>query len=64
MQEGWHYELEDPHKPMSFKGVVFNEMKGAYSQPDNVLGEHIQHSLFPDNAYRHDSAATRTSSPT
>jgi presequence protease len=55
MQEGWHYELEDPNKPMTFKGVVFNEMKGAYSQPDNILSDHIESSLFPDNAYRHDS---------
>lgn len=55
MQEGWHYELEDPQQPISYKGVVFNEMKGAYSDPDSVLGEQIQYSLFPDNEYRHDS---------
>jgi presequence protease len=55
MQEGWHYELDDPTKPMTYKGVVFNEMKGAYSQPENILGDHIESSLFPDNAYRHDS---------
>ncbi len=54
MQEGWHYEMEDPKSPMTYKGVVFNEMKGAYSEPDNVLGEQIQHSLFPDNAYKYD----------
>ncbi len=55
MQEGWHYELDDPANPLAFKGVVFNEMKGAYSQPDNVLGEAIQHALFPDTIYAHDS---------
>ncbi len=36
-QEGWHYELEDVNEPLVYKGVVFNEMKGAYSSPDNVL---------------------------
>jgi hypothetical protein len=37
-QEGWHYELNDPSEDITYKGVVFNEMKGVYSQPDNVLG--------------------------
>jgi Zn-dependent M16 (insulinase) family peptidase len=54
-QEGWHYELETPDQPLSFKGVVFNEMKGAYSSPDNLLGRFTQQSLFPDNAYGVDS---------
>lgn len=55
MQEGWHYELENAQAPMSYKGVVFNEMKGAYSDPESVLGEQIQHALFPDNTYQYDS---------
>ncbi|WP_169237491.1 insulinase family protein [Candidatus Roseilinea sp. NK_OTU-006] len=55
MQEGWHYELEEPNQPLQFKGVVFNEMKGAYSSPDNVLARTIQHTLFPDTVYRFDS---------
>ncbi len=55
MQEGWHYELEDPSQPLQFKGVVFNEMKGAYSSPDNVLNRTIQHTLFPDTVYGLDS---------
>jgi hypothetical protein len=38
LQEGWHYELNNPSEDITFKGVVFNEMKGVYSQPDNVLG--------------------------
>jgi Zn-dependent M16 (insulinase) family peptidase len=54
-QEGWHYELNDPNEPLTIKGVVFNEMKGAYSSPENLLGRSIQHSLFPDNAYGVDS---------
>jgi presequence protease len=54
-QEGWHFELEEKQAEMVFKGVVFNEMKGAYSSPDNVLSEYSLQSLFPDNAYGLDS---------
>ncbi|XP_039127207.1 presequence protease 1, chloroplastic/mitochondrial-like [Dioscorea cayenensis subsp. rotundata] len=54
-QEGWHYELNDPSEEVSFKGVVFNEMKGVYSQPDNILGRASQQALFPDNTYGVDS---------
>ena len=54
-QEGWHYELESLDAPLTFKGVVYNEMKGAYSSPDNVLYRYASRSLFPDNAYGFDS---------
>jgi presequence protease len=54
-QEGWHLELDDPEGALIYKGVVFNEMKGAYSSPDNVLSESSQQSLFPDNTYGLDS---------
>ncbi|OQY43151.1 MAG: peptidase M16 [Desulfobacteraceae bacterium 4572_87] len=54
-QEGWHYELEKNEAEMVFKGVVFNEMKGAYSSPDSLLSEYSLQSLFPDNAYGLDS---------
>ncbi|KAL9238159.1 hypothetical protein vseg_012625 [Gypsophila vaccaria] len=54
-QEGWHYELDHPSQDISFKGVVFNEMKGVYSQPDSVLARTIQQALFPDNTYSVDS---------
>ncbi|TMW94976.1 hypothetical protein EJD97_009557 [Solanum chilense] len=54
-QEGWHYELNDPSDEITFKGVVFNEMKGVYSQPDNLLGRTSQQALFPDNTYGVDS---------
>lgn len=54
-QEGWHFELEDLSGPLKYKGVVFNEMKGAYSSPDSILAEVSQHSLFPDNTYGLDS---------
>ncbi|MGE4290919.1 MAG: insulinase family protein [Desulfovibrio sp.] len=54
-QEGWHYEQDGPGMPLSYKGVVFNEMKGAYSSPDNLLHELSQSALFPDTAYGLDS---------
>nr|WP_321513252.1 insulinase family protein [uncultured Pseudodesulfovibrio sp.] len=54
-QEGWHYELEGKDRDMTYKGVVFNEMKGAYSSPDSLLYEHSQQSLFPDITYGLDS---------
>ncbi len=54
-QEGWHLELDDPEGPLIFKGVVYNEMKGAYSSPDSVLLERSQQSLFPDSTYGLDS---------
>ena len=54
-QEGWHYELEKREHPIIYKGVVFNEMKGAYSSPDNLLSEYSLQSLFPDNPYAFDA---------
>lgn len=54
-QEGWHYELEDIESDLSYKGVVYNEMKGAYSSPDSVHSRYSQHSLFPDTPYGVDS---------
>ena len=54
-QEGWHYELKNTTDPLSYKGVVFNEMKGSYSDPEQVLAEYAQHSIFPDNTYGVDS---------
>jgi len=54
-QEGWHYELEGNEEPLRYKGVVFNEMKGAYSSPEHLISEYSFRSLFPDNAYGYDS---------
>jgi hypothetical protein len=45
-QEGWHYELDKSDEPLRYKGVVFNEMKGAYSSPDNLLYKYTQQTLF------------------
>ncbi len=54
-QEGWHFELENPEDELSFKGVVFNEMKGAYSSPESVLSEYSIQAVFPDTPYAFDS---------
>ncbi len=54
-QEGWHYELESPDEPLTYKGVVYNEMKGNYSNPDDVLSDQARMSLFPDTPYGVDS---------
>ena len=54
-QEGWHYELDSKEQEMTYKGVVFNEMKGVYSSPDSVYYRTVQQALFPSNTYRHDS---------
>ncbi len=54
-QEGWHYELNEIAAPLTYKGVVFNEMKGAYSSPDNLIYRYSERAVFPDNTYGFDS---------
>ncbi len=54
-QEGWHYELDAPEGDLTCNGVVFNEMKGAYADPDTLVMAGIGRLLFPDNCYRHES---------
>ena len=51
LQEGWHYELESTDGELSYNGVVYSEMKGAFSSPDEVLFSEIQQALYPDTAY-------------
>ena len=55
MQEGWHYEIESADAPIIINGVVYNEMKGAFSSPDEVLSRYIKQAMFPDNAYANES---------
>ncbi len=50
-QEGWHYELENEEAELKYNGVVYNEMKGAFSSPEQQLFRTIQNTLFPDTAY-------------
>ena len=65
-QEGWHYELaedEGEAAPIVFNGVVYNEMKGALSDPNSVLYDELQAALFPDTAYRFESGGTPRAIP-
>ena len=55
MQEGWHYELENKDDELTYKGVVFNEMKGVYSSPDSILERQTMRELFPNTTYGVDS---------
>ena len=54
-QEGWSYKLDDADADLEYNGVVYNEMKGAFSSPEGVLDRVIQNSLFPDTSYRNES---------
>ncbi len=51
-QEGWHYEMEKVDGSITYKGVVYNEMKGAFSNPTRELNYQMYKNLFPDNGYR------------
>ncbi len=51
-QEGWHYEFDQEGNP-SYKGVVFNEMKGAFASPDELLQNEMNRLMFPDTGYRY-----------
>lgn len=50
-QEGWHYELESMEDELTINGVVYNEMKGAFSSPDEMLVREIMDSLYPNTSY-------------
>ena len=50
-QEGWHFHLTDKNEPLTWNGVVYNEMKGAFSSADEVLDRAVFSSLFPDTPY-------------
>ena len=63
-QEGWHYELDELDGPLVYNGVVFNEMKGALSDPDDVLYQAIGRMLFPDTPYRFESGGNPRAIPT
>jgi len=55
MQEGWRYHLENPEDPIEYKGVVYNEMKGAFSSPEEIGFRLIKETLFPDTTYVNES---------
>ena len=54
-QEGWHYHIEKPEDPITYNGVVYNEMKGAFSNPEEVLQNKVFESLYPQSCYRFES---------
>ena len=62
-QEGWHYELTDEDDPLIYKGVVYNEMKGAFSSPERELDYQVYRNLFPYNSYRFSSGGYPTAIP-
>ena len=55
MQEGWHYELEEPDGELTYNGVVYNEMKGVFSSPESVLDQYTRACMFPDTCYGFES---------
>ena len=54
-QEGWHYHQEEENGALEFQGVVYNEMKGAFSDPIRLLFHHIFGGLMPGSTYAHES---------
>ena len=63
-QEGWHYEIEGTDAPLTYNGVVFNEMKGALSDPSEISFMHLQRDLFPNTPYRFESGGDPRAIPT
>lgn len=62
-QEGWHYDLQSEDAPVTYNGVVFNEMKGVFSSPDQQLARIIQKSLLPDTPYGFESGGDPAAVP-
>ena len=63
-QEGWHYELHEKSEELTYKGVVFNEMKGAYSSAEEVEMEEMTKLLYKNNCYGRDSGGNPVAIPT
>jgi len=63
-QEGWHYELTDKDSDVIINGVVYNEMRGVYSSPDNVLADYVNRKMYPDSPYGVDSGGDPDVIPT
>ncbi|MDO4280482.1 MAG: insulinase family protein [Peptococcaceae bacterium] len=55
LQEGWHYHIEKPEDPITYRGVVYNEMRGALSSADAQVTDEILASLYPDTIYGQES---------
>ncbi len=63
LQEGWHYEYDETSGKLSYNGVVYNEMCGAYSSPEEVAENELRRALFPSTLYRHDSGGSPSAIP-
>ena len=63
MQEGWHYELEDAESDLELNGIVYSEMKGVFSSPEERLARRTMRELFPDNAYYYESGGDPAAIP-
>jgi len=63
MQEGWHYSYDKESDTLGIGGVVYSEMQGAYSSPDDLGQTELLGALFPDNCYRHDSGGNPKNIP-
>lgn len=63
-QEGWHYQLENAEDPITLNGVVYNEMKGAFSSAEDVLNRQILNALYPDTSYQYESGGDPEDIPT
>ena len=63
LQEGWHFDIANKDEPLKYNGVVYNEMRGAFSDPEQILSRQIIHSLFPDNCYQFESGGDPTYIP-
>lgn len=64
LQEGWHYELDSPEGELTYNGVVYNEMKGAFSSPDDVISRYCLNSLYPETSYGMESGGDPDYIPT
>lgn len=64
MQEGWHYDMDSPDSELTYRGVVYNEMKGVFSSPDSQLERHVMDNLFPDTTYGVESGGNPDDIPT
>ena len=63
-QEGWHLEPDDAGNRLTYKGVVFSEMKGVYSSPDSLIAEYSRRAIFPANTYGLDAGGDPRQIPT
>lgn len=63
MQEGWHYHIEEHDAPLTYNGIVYNEMKGAFSSPDSVLWSQLPKLVLPNTVYANESGGTPEAIP-